>query len=434
MRQPAAETIVVKENAIRLVRRADSTRWQVHYKVDKLGKWIRIATGTDDVKRAREIAEEKWHEARILAHHDAFVVSKKFKVAAEIVLAELRARVSATQHSRGSDTDYISAITKYLIPYYGEYNMDRISQSVVDGFYAWRTERLGRELSHSAQANHNAAMNLVLHKAIERGYLLPTQKPMLKNTGKTSTRRPGFNEDEIQRLFAFMPKWVRAARRSRDCEIRELLCAYIGFAAATGMRTGTEMHYLEWRHINVMQTNSEPVLYVILQRGKTLRDKLQTVVLHRSCVLYLERLKNLSVALRHKSLLDVLAERHAVRLFSLSDGSQPSQLTKQFKQLLEAANLLHCPVTGRERTLYSLRHYAITQAITRGLTAEQLQPQYRTSPAMIARYYNHMDPLRNAQSYAGYSDPKHQHDEAAIARLLNNQELPSTTGPEALHH
>jgi hypothetical protein len=194
------------------------------------------------------------------------------------------------------------------------------------------------------------------------------------------------------------------------------------------------MHYLEWRHINVMQTSAEPVLYVILQRGKTLRDKLQTVVLHRSCVLYLERLKNLSVALRHKSLWDVLAERHAVRLFSLSDSSQPSQLTKQFKQLLEAANLLHCPITGRERTLYSLRHYAITQAITRGLTAEQLQPQYRTSPAMIARYYNHLDPLRNAQSYAGYSDPKHQHDEAAIARLLNNQELPSTTGPEALHH
>lgn len=37
----AAQTIVVKENAIRLVRRADSARWQAHYKVDKLGKWIR---------------------------------------------------------------------------------------------------------------------------------------------------------------------------------------------------------------------------------------------------------------------------------------------------------------------------------------------------------------------------------------------------------
>lgn len=92
MRQSAAETIVVKEKAIRLVRRADSARWQVHYKVDKLGKWMRVATGTDDVTRAQQIAEEKWHEARILAQHDAFVVSKKFKVVAEIVLAELRAR------------------------------------------------------------------------------------------------------------------------------------------------------------------------------------------------------------------------------------------------------------------------------------------------------------------------------------------------------
>lgn len=56
MRQSAAETIVVKEKAIRLVRRADSARWQVHYKVDKLGKWMRVATGTDDVTRLAMIA------------------------------------------------------------------------------------------------------------------------------------------------------------------------------------------------------------------------------------------------------------------------------------------------------------------------------------------------------------------------------------------
>jgi hypothetical protein len=420
MREHSAQTIVVKENAIRLVRRADSARWQVHYKVDKLGKWMRSATGTEDLAKAREIAEEKWYEARILANKGAFVVSKKFRAVAEIVLRELHLKIENDKTRRGSNNDYISAINNYLIPFYGNYNVDRITQSVVNDFHDWRVEKVGRELSQSAQANHNAAMNLVLQKAVERGYMLPMQKPILKNTGESGGRRPDFSDEEVQQLFAFMPGWIGAARRGRHREIRELLCIYVGFAAATGMRTGTEMHYLEWRHINIKETGSEPVLYVSLQKGKTVRKhKPQTVVLHRSCVLYLERLKNLSNALKDKSLWDVLRERHAIRLFSLSDGTQPTQLTKQFKQLLMDANLLLCPITGEERTLYSLRHYAITQAISRGLTAEQLQPQYRTSPAMIARYYNHLDPLRNAEYYAGHKDPKYQHQEEEISRLLN---------------
>jgi integrase len=175
MPKPAAETIIVKENAIRLVRRADSTRWQVHYKVEKLGKWLRVATGTDDLGKAHEIAEEKWHEARILANNDAFVVSKKFKAVAQMVLSELEAKVKSGTARRGSNYDYINAIKNYLIPFFGNHNIDRITQSVVNDFCVWRVEKVGRELSQSAQANHNAAMNLVLQKAIDRGHMLPSQ-------------------------------------------------------------------------------------------------------------------------------------------------------------------------------------------------------------------------------------------------------------------
>ena len=57
MRPPSDETVVVKENAIRLVRLADSGYWQAHYKVDQLGKWIRKATKKKDLAEARAIAE-----------------------------------------------------------------------------------------------------------------------------------------------------------------------------------------------------------------------------------------------------------------------------------------------------------------------------------------------------------------------------------------
>lgn len=412
-------SIVVKINAIRLVRRPDSKLWQAHYKIDKLGKWIRVATGTSNIEEATEIAEEKWHEAKALVKNGAFVVSKRFKAVAEMVLRELQVKVDSDNTKRGSNNDYISAINTYLIPFYGNYNVDRINQSVVNDFHIWRKDKVGRELSQSAQANHNAAMNLVLDRAIERGFMLAMQKPLLKNTGEESDVRPDFNEDEIKALFEYMPTWVPMARKGRNREIRELLCVYVGFLAATGMRTGTEMTHLEWRHIQIKETDKEPVFYIALQKGKTVKKgKQQTIVLHRSCCLYLEKLKNIAPELQGKSLIQVLKEKHPFRVFRLSDKTQPPQLTKQFKSLLIDAKLLHCSTTGKERTLYSLRHYAITSAISKGMTAEQLQPQFRTSAAMISKHYNHLDALKNAGYFSGQNDSASEYD-AQINRILN---------------
>ena len=95
MRPPSDETVVVKENAIRLVRRADSGYWQAHYKVDQLGKWIRKATKKKDLAEARAIAEELWVEARVLAKNGQSVISRRFKAVAELVQVDLEAKVDA---------------------------------------------------------------------------------------------------------------------------------------------------------------------------------------------------------------------------------------------------------------------------------------------------------------------------------------------------
>jgi Trp operon repressor len=92
-------------------------------------------------------------------------------------------------------------------------------------------------------------------------------------------------------------------------------------------------------------------------------------------------------------------------------------LIAQFKQLLEDLNMLNCPTTGEERTLYSLRHFAITQMVAKGLTAEQIQSQVRTSATMIAKFYNHMKPLMNAAAFTGQNEAE---GEDAVAQLLNN--------------
>jgi integrase len=425
MASRAAETIVIRENEIRLVRRPDSARWQAHFKVDELGAWIRKATGTSDQAKAKDIAEKSWMRAKILAEEGVPVVSKKFKPVAQVVLGVIKQRVDANKSKRGSDNDYIGIIEKYLIPFFGSYNIDRLTPDLIESFHEWRRGKVGRELSASTQANHNAAMNLVLDYAVERGFMTSIQRPKLKNTGEASDRRPDFSDAEVKKLIEFMKPWTANCNVERTKRIRELLAIYVPFCAATGMRPGTEMEYLEWRHIDIRETDSEPVLYCLLQRGKTVKKgKSFGFVLHRSCWLLLERLRQMSKEFEGKSLRDVLKEKHALRAFRQRDGKQPVDLTKQFKQLLIDSDLLYCPTTGKERTLYSLRHYAITQLIARGATPDQLQQQVRTSAAMISKHYNHLDPLRNADFFSGASDDMTAKEDALQSIISDSPDDP----------
>ena len=418
MREKAKETMVVRPNEIRLVRRPDSDRWQAHYKVEAIGRWLRKATGTADLDKAKSIAEEKWMEARILARSGHPVISKKFKAVAETVLLALEAKIAADGSKRGSNNDYLATIKGYLIPFFGNFNVDRISTDVFNDFCEWRRQKVGKELSQSAQSNHNAALNLVFDHAVEKGFMTTLQRPVLKNTGEAGGRRPDFSAKEIEAICAYLPGWVNDARLERSRMIRELLAVYIPFVAATGMRPGTEIEFLEWRHLEVHRMGEEPVLYAHIQRGKTVKkNKPMGAVLHRSCWLLLEKIRQFTPELADKTLYQVLDEKPALKIFRMRDGTQPNQLSKQFKQLLTELKMLDCPITGDERTLYSLRHYAITQLVAKGLTAEQIQSQVRTSAVMIAKYYNHMKPLMNAAQFAGQASGQ-AGDE--ISQIINN--------------
>ena len=63
MRTPGNETIVVKPELIRLVRRDDSKKWQAHYKLENLKTWFRRSTDTANAKEAAKIAERMWMKA-----------------------------------------------------------------------------------------------------------------------------------------------------------------------------------------------------------------------------------------------------------------------------------------------------------------------------------------------------------------------------------
>ena len=417
MRVVSTESVVIRPEQIRLVRRHDSKKWQVHYKLDGIKSWFRRSADTADVQEATKIAERMWMKATFDHEEGRPVTSKKFKPVAEIVLRRLEEQIKEGT-ARPSARDYVSAINLYLIPFYGNYNVDGIKPSVISEFHVWRKVKVGRELSGSAQNNHNAALNLIFDEAIERGYLTDYERPLLKNTGADSDRRAEFSHDELEVLMSSAPKFIDDGRTARTKMIRELLSIYVPFMAATGMRAGTEAEFLEWRHIDVEVRDGQPVLHFRLQRGKR---GARNFVAHNSCWLLLERLRQLSGDLTGMTLEEVLKKRIDQRLFRLSDGTVPDNWNKPFRQWLEDTQLLNCPVTGKERSLYSLRHYYATQRLLEGIPIHDLAEQMGTSVLMITKHYSHLTPLMKAKQFAGVVDPNGTGDAAQIRAIMAAQ-------------
>jgi len=417
MRILSSETVIVKPELIRLVRRADSKKWQVHYKLENVKTWFRRSTDTTDVKEAARIAERLWMKATFDHEEGRPVISKKFKPVAEVVLRRLQDEIEAGT-AKPSARDYVSAIKLYLLPFYGNYNVDGIKPSVISEFHTWRRNKVGRELSGSAQNNHNAALNLIFDEAIERGYMTAYERPQLKNTGSESDRRAEFSQDELETLMANVPKFISDGRTLRTRMIRELLTIYVPFMAATGMRPGTEAEFLEWRHIDVEIRDGQPVLHFRLQKGKR---GARNFVAHNSCWLLLERLRQLSPDLSGMTLEEVLKKRVPKLLFRLSDGSVPDNWNKPFRQWLEDTQLLNCAVTGKERSLYSLRHYYATQRLLEGIPIHDLAEQMGTSVLMITKHYSHLTPLMKAKQFAGVVDESGSSEAAQIKAIMAAQ-------------
>ena len=420
------ETVVVVPSSIRLVRRADTKRWQAHFKVDILGLWIRRATGTEDLEQAKAKAMKLWAKAQNNAEEGYPVRTKKFKAVAEVVLQDLERKVAVDRKRRGSNNDYISAINRHLIPFFGNYNVDRINQQVFSQFCVWREETVGKELSHSTQANHNAALNLVFDYAVERGYMTEMMRPVLKNTGEHGMRRPDFTVEEVKAIGEFMPSWVAKTSNSRSKLLRELLMQYVPFAALTGMRPGTEMDYLEWRHIEMLPAktgDAELGLIAYVLKGKTVKkEKPAATRLPRECWPVLTRLAEMATEFEGMSIFDVLKSKSDKFVFRTREGTQPNQLTKQFKQLLTEMNILKCGRTGQDRTLYSLRHYAITQMLLRGIPADVVAKQVRTSQAMIDKYYNHVQPML-IDAFGSVGEVRDDDEISKLLRTAQNDDM-----------
>ena len=150
-------THVLLDGAVKVYKRGNSKRWQATFQIDQ--HWIRISTGKPDLEDAKAVAREQYLDYKFRAKHDLPVVTKRFEDVARLSIVDMQRQLDAGA-GRKVFKDYIKAIDKYFIPFFGKTFITNIDHDRIQAFNAWRVEQIGRAPKASTLNTHNSAMNM----------------------------------------------------------------------------------------------------------------------------------------------------------------------------------------------------------------------------------------------------------------------------------
>lgn len=395
MAKLSESTVVINDGDIKLYKRRNSSVWQAKFKIDN--RWVRVSTERRKLDEAKLRAKRQIIEYEVMREKQIPVVTKTFGSVAKLAIAEMQEELK-----RGGGTkslnDYVIVANKYLIPYFGKRSITSIDYDAIVAFDKWRAEQLGREPHASTINTHNAALSRIFEAALQRGFINQTQVPKLINKKRDSTRRPDFTIEEYRTLIRKLKSFIDDSRDGKSREMRLLMRDYVLILANTGMREGTETANLMWKHVRMFEENGHTFIEMSV-RGKTGR---RDIICRSSTLTYLKRIHERSADLSKMTFEQLLKAKVNKPVFRLSDGTVTRNLRQTFKAFLKFCGLLECPRTGKDRTLYSLRHTYATFALTRhGADIHALAKQMGTSVLMIERHYSHLTPRLKKEMFAG---------------------------------
>ena len=372
--------------------------WQARFKVGD--KWVRATTKKKDKKAAAEVAKELYLEAQFKEKHNLPIITRRFSDIAKLAISSMKTAIEGGQ-GKSVYNDYIIAINRYLIPFFGKHHIHRIDYAVLRQFEVWREEKMGKKPKASSIGTHNSALNKVFDEALRRGFINETQRPQFFNKGKGSDRRPDFTLDEYRQVARNLREFIKTSRDGKTRQMRELLRDYVLILVNSGIRHGTEAQNLCWKHIRIEQdkkTKQNILLFYV--KGKTSGREL---VARHNCVTYLKRIHSRKEAIKHLTFMELLKAKRDEPVFVLADGTQTENLRGTFRNFLTEYNLLKDPRTNQNRTLYSLRHSYATFMLSsnKGTDIHLLAKQMGTSTQMIEKHYSHLIARMRSVDLAG---------------------------------
>ena len=418
-------THVLLNNTLVVYKRERSSIWQCRFNVD--GVWQRQSTNTRDYEKAVEVAKEFHIEANYRKKAKLIPIRRYFKDIAKLAILDMQKDLISNK-GKVIYKEYIKIIENYLIPILGKMHVDNITYDILEKYEKKREKIMNRIPTRSTVLNHNAALNKVFDKAIQRGFMFQSSKPTLKAYGKLSERRAEFSLDEVRAIKRNFDGWIKKGR-SDSKELRSLLRDYVAVLLETGARPGKEILNLRWIEVELtykpkkFQTNEideDGNLVDYIQANPTVHLKIaQAKTKPRTANGYVETIQALRrIADRNygKKLYEIVEEKSEDYIFRYKEVVssrqkkpnrqakliKPTSFSKLFETYLKEHKLLIDPITKQKRVLYSLRHtYATLQILYENINPNVLARQMGTSMQMIDKFYSHVDSIKAADLLRG---------------------------------
>ena len=265
--QPVELTAPQSDQIATLYKRQNSSKWQVRFKLPS-GNWHAASTGQTNLDIAK--SEGMKVQLQVLSRL-ASGESISNKTFGELAKEEISIMSRALDNARAPKTyrDYIFAINKYLIPFFGKLPITSIQDETIEDFSNWREIKMGRQPKASTMRNHASAYNRIIKLARRQGLIQADRAfPELPIDGEKSQPRPAFSQLEIDELLSFMSDWELSGRLRLSRLMRRLCRSYVEFLLYTGIRHGTEARALRWRHLQWHYSGEQKYLRVWVS-GKT---------------------------------------------------------------------------------------------------------------------------------------------------------------------
>ena len=388
------EPIKLLDGLVTLYKRPASHQWQCRFKLST-GAWHSASTGSDQIAEATTQAIAIYETVKVKIASDLAIKTRTFRQLATQELA-MATKVVQSNSNKRTHVDYIHIYTKYLIPFFGNYQINDITQELVDDYVAWRISKMGKEPKTYTQRRHAGLYKRVIERARAQGLISQHRNiPLLEVTGGAVQVRPAFSHQEIDYLLEYMRDWERFGRNQRSNHMRRLCRVYVEFLLGTGIRQGTESMPIRWKSLQWHWIGEKRYLRVWVS-GKT---GPRYLIARHFVIEALERLIKWQ-ALPYQNLDAVIEAKLDRKVFVFPEGDAPHSLDSVFERLMVESGLFK-DAAGKNRTLYSLRHTYATFRLEEGVDIHTLAKQMGTSVGMIERHYSKLTPMLSAERLAG---------------------------------
>jgi integrase len=398
---------------LRLDKRKGTDSWYARLTLPN-GKRVVKSTKTDNLEEAKEVALQLYYDTQARIKNKLPANTRKFKDVATHAIKRMETEL-AEGVGKQAYKDYIQAINKWLVPYFAKVDIAKIDYALLKNFDAWRTQQTGKTPAQSTINNHNAALNRVLDEAELNGWITKALRPTLLNKGVKTESRGSFTAEEYRTIYTALRSYHKKTSVEKAAATRETLHNYVLFLANTGVRHGTEALNLRWRNIEWHSKGEDKYLAISVD-GKT---KKRTAIARDRVKDFLFRQSKLNPRLTYNEFDALIDAKSAELVFTsrLGECATIHNLNAHFNSLLSELGL-KTGADGRQRTLYSWRHFYATQDLERGISTHALSKQLGNSTAMLDKHYSKYSPLINAELHSGrrkHSSAQQAHTAPAVA-------------------